>query len=72
MEVGFFGVRHVKVDDIVDLVNINTSPHEVGGDEEPEMSLSELLIGLLPLSLVVGVESVATVELFDTILSSAH
>ena len=54
MEVGFLAIRHVKIHDIVDFIDVNTSSHEVGSNQKPEVPLSELFIGLLTELLVLG------------------
>jgi len=53
VQVGLLCVRHIKIDNVVDFIDVDTSPHQVGGHQEPEVPLTEVVVGLLAEPLVV-------------------
>ena len=46
MEVGVRVLRHVEVEDHVDLFNVNASAEDVGADHDPVLELLELFVSL--------------------------
>ena len=51
MDVGIGGIRHVKVDDVRDALNIKPTRRDIGGDHDAEMSALETAERHLALSL---------------------
>lgn len=70
MQVGFLGIGHVKVNDIVNFININTTSHQVGRNQQSKVPLSKLLVSSLSLSLVIVILSISPIKLPYTRLSS--
>lgn len=70
MKISFLTIRHIKVNDIIHLININTSSHKVCGNEEAEITLSELLICFLSEFLMFSRLSITTVKWSNTLLTT--